>query len=564
MDTKEIKAYQKFKNYDKLLLIFVLSIIIYIIAALNNNAFRSIIPLKDYLTWHTILEFASILVSFSIFTVTYFIYEESQNLQMIIFGSVFLLMGFLDIFHTFSFKGMPDFFIANDTANRATTLFILSRLLGSLGFMYAITIPSIFISKIKKEFFAIITTIFSIILFLIVTYYPNFFPPMYIEGQGLTTIKILLEYLVIIILAISFIIILAQYRKTNSDIQYKYMIALLLLMFSEFAFTSYGSIYDAFNYIGHLYKVIAFAILYQSIYIENVTNPFIEMRKAENELKRYSDNLSKIVKQRTQELEKLNDILLSDIEYAKEMQRCLLPTQLPKDMSVSFDAVYLAAEKLSGDFYNVVKLDESNIAIYIGDVSGHGISAAMLTVFAYQNVVHLKRLKEKDEAGSGFIKPGLVLESIYKSFNRTNINDEKYIVMLYGIYNIKNKSFQYSSAGINVSPYIIKSSGEILELNAKGFPICKFENFVSPSYENRTIQLETGDKLLFYSDGLVDAKNKNGEVYGQKRLKNILKNKLDSNSSDLNIAIKKDFYRHIGPDNALMDDVTFVTMSIEN
>lgn len=564
MDTCETKLYQKFKNYDKLLLIFIISTIIYIIAALNNDVFHNFIPLKEYLAWHTLLEFAAIFVSFSIFTVTYFIYEESNNFQLIMFGCVFLLMGFLDLFHTLSFKGMPDFFIANNTANRATILFVISRLIGSLGFMLAINIPSKLICKIRKEFFAVVTITFTIILFLIVTYYPSLFPPMFIEGQGLTQIKILLEYLVIIILAISFIIISAQYKKTNSIREYKYMIALLLLMFSEFAFTNYGSIYDVFNYIGHLYKVIAFSILYQSIYIENVTIPFREMRKAEIELKRYSDNLSKIVQQRTQELERLNEILLSDIEYAKEMQRCLLPTQLPKNMYVSFDAVYLAAEKLSGDFYNVVKLDEDNIAVYIGDVSGHGISAAMLTVFAYQNVVHLKRLKEKGESGDEFIKPGLVLESIYKSFNKTNINDEKYIVMLYGIFNIKDKSFQYASAGINVSPYIIRNSGEILELNAKGFPICKFGDFLTPSYENRTIQLETGDKLLFYSDGLVDARNEIGDKYGQQRLKNILKNNLNFNSEDLNIAIKHDFYRHIEHRDVLMDDVTFLTMSIVN
>ncbi|OLS03830.1 MASE3 domain-containing protein [Tissierella creatinophila] len=559
MDIAKMSLFHNTKKYNKVIFVSIFSIIIYIIAAVFNSIFVKIMPVESFLTWHTIFELSSILVSFSIFTVTYFIYEESGNLKMIMFGCAFLLMGLLDAFHTFSYKGMPYFFIANDTANRATILWIFSRLIGSLGFMAAVSIPSNFICYIKKEVFAIVTTFFTVLLFLIVTYNPTFFPSMYIEGEGLTNIKIFIEYFIIFILAITFIIIETQYRKTLSNNEYQFMIALVLLIFSEFSFTSYGSIYDAFNYIGHLYKIIAYSILYKTIYIGNVITPYKEMKKAKNKLKRYSDNLNVIVKQRTKELEKLNEVLLNDIEYAKEMQRCLLPNQMPGGMSVSFDAEYLAAEHLSGDFYNVIKLDEDNIAIYIGDVSGHGISAAMLSVFAYQNVLQLKEnLTQK------IIEPGLVLKTIYNSFNNTNITEEKYIVMLYGIYNIKDRSFNYSSAGINVSPYIIKKSGELYEMDVRGFPICKLGNLMDPYYENKSIQLETGDKILFYSDGLVEAKNKNKEVYGHHKLENLLKNNYNLNSTELNIAIKEDFFNHIDYSKELMDDITFLTMLITN
>lgn len=559
MDTQETKLLQERKNYAKILLVFIISIGIYIIAARNNNIFIKFMPIENYLTWHTILEFASILISFSIFTVTYFIYEESGSTKIIMFSCVFLLMGLLDIFHTLSFKGMPYFFIANDTANRATTLFILSRFLGSLGFMAAISISPNKVSSIKKEFFGLSVGIFCIVLFLLVTYYPSLFPPMYIEGVGLAKLKVILEYLVILITMISLEISFSQYKITGSDIEYNFMVALLLLMFSEFAFTNYGNISDAYNYIGHIYKVIAFVILYKSIYVENVSTPFREMSHAKNKLKAYSDNLNIIVEERTEKLEHLNKILLKDIEYAKEMQKCLLPAQMPKDMCVSFDAIYLAAENLSGDFYNVLKLDKNNIAIYIGDVSGHGISAAMLTVFAYQNITHLKEKHEEDES---IIDPSMVLENLYSSFNKTNINEEKYIVMLYGIYNTNKKTFTYSSAGINVSPYIVKKSGEIYEMNSQGFPICKLGDLINPTYETRIVQLEIGDKILFYSDGLVDAKNKNGEIYGQERLKEFLDKKRNLSSIELNTAIKYDFYRHIGYGIKLTDDVTFLNMII--
>lgn len=561
MNTVKTSLLNNIKKYNEVILVSIFSIIIYTIAALYNNRFEEIMPVASFLTWHNIFEFASVLISFSIFTVTYFIYAETGSLNIIILGCAFFLMGSLDTFHTFSYKGMAHFFIANETANRATTLWILSRLLGNLGFITAISISSDLICKIKKQVFAIGTAFLAIILFLIVTYYPDFFPTMYIEEEGITTIKIILEYIIILITAISFILLAGKYRKSNSKMQYSFMIALVLLIFSEFSFTSYGSTYDAFNYIGHLYKIIAFTIFYRVIYIENVSTPIRELIESKDKLKKYSENLNIIVKERTNELEKLNGKLLTDLEYAKEMQRCLLPAEMPKDIAVSFDVEYIAADNLSGDFYNVVRLDENNIALYIGDVSGHGISAAMLTVFAYQNVIHLK---EKDQSVGEIIEPGFVLKTLYKSYNRTNFPDEKYILMLYGIYNTKDKSFKYSSAGINVPPYIIKESGEIHEIDTEGFPICKLGGLVSPFYKNKSIQLEKGDKLLFYSDGLIEAKNENNESYGLERLRIFLKNNYALNSSELNMAIKKDFRKHLGDNNKLLDDATFLSMMIVN
>lgn len=560
MEAKKANLFNNIKRYDKILFVFLLSLIFYIIAALNNDIFINIMSVANYLTWHIIFEFSSIMVSFSIFTVTYFIYEESGSLRMIILGCAFLAMGFLDAFHTLSFKGMTDFFVSNTTANRATTLWVMSRTFGSLGFLAAAYIPSNISCNIKKRILAAATISFSIILFLAVTYFPDVFPAMLIEGAGLTKIKIIIEYLIIIIMGLTFIIVAVEYERTSSRREYMFMVALIFLIFSEFAFTNYGSVYDAFNYIGHIYKIIAYMILYKAIYIENVSEPYREMKKARHELKEYSDNLNLIVKKRTKELEEMNAMLMNDLEYAKEMQRCLMPAQMPQDISVSFHAEYLPAERLSGDFYNVIKLDENNIAVYIGDVSGHGVSAAMLTVFAYQNIIPLK---EEEDKSAEIISPGYVLKTIYKGFNKTNFNVETYIVMLYGIYNIKNKLFTYASAGINVSPYIIRKTGEVIELNSKGFPICKLGEYIMPFYDDRTVQLESGDKIIFYSDGLIEAKNKKGEIYGMQNLMEFLQNNDTLNAKDLEIKIKNNLYNHIGYDGGLMDDATFLIMEVK-
>lgn len=555
--TKE-RIFDSVKHYDKVISVFLFSIFLYIIAAFYNDEFMSIMSVASYLTWHVIFEFASILVSFSLFTVTYFIYGESGSLRMIILGCAFLAMGFLDAFHTLSFKGMAEFFVSNDNANRATTLWIMSRTFGGLGFLAAVHIPVNVNCNIKKHIFVLVTTIFTIVLFLGTTYFPNIFPIMFHENEGLTNIKIIMEYFIIFILGLTFIFVVNEYKKTATKREYMFLIALILLIFSEFAFTNYGSVYDAFNYLGHIYKIVAYMILYKAIYIENISTPYRELKRARNELKDYSDNLNKIVKQRTKELEDMNKVLMNDIEYAKEMQRCLMPAQMPQEVSVSFKAEYLPAERLSGDFYNVVKLDENHVAVYIGDVSGHGVSAAMLTVFAHQNIKPLKEEEKKPE----IIEPGYVVKTIFKNFNKTNFNVETYIVMLYGIYNIKTKYFTFASAGLNVPPYIIKKSGEVLEMDVKGFPICKLGEYFVPFYDDREVQLESGDKILFYSDGLVEVKNKKGEIYGQQKLKEFLEQHNYFSADELDLAIKNIMNNHIG-DGKLMDDATFLIMEVK-
>lgn len=557
MDNK--KMLNSIKSYDGIIIMFVFSLVLFAAAAYFNSFFEKIMSIATFLTWHSLFEFASILAALSIFLVTYYVYDESGSLRMIVLGCTFMAMGFLDTFHTLSYKGMADFFVSNDSANRATTFWVLSRFIGSVGFLEAVTIHIDVKCRLKKWIFIFPTILLSVGLLIIVTYYPNFFPAMYVEGLGLTREKIFMEYLIVFIMGSTFVKNAWDYKKEKSQQEYLLMIALMISIFSEFAFISYGSVYDAFNYLGHIYKIIAYFILFKVIYAENVSIPYKEMKKTKNELKEYSENLNYLVKQRTRELEEINDILLMDLEYAREMQRSLLPSQMPQDMNVSFNAAYFPAERLSGDFYNVVKLDESNIAIYMGDVSGHGVSAAMLTVFANQNIVAAADDAKIIEAES----PGYVLKKMFKAFNNTNFKIEAYLVMLYGIYNTNSRCFTYASGGINVPPIVIKKNGRVFELEASGFPICKLGDWYTPFFEDKKIQLEPGDKIMFYTDGLVEARNQEGEIYGQQNLIDFLRLNCSMTGKELEAAVVDNLFLHMGQQRKLMDDATILIMDVQ-
>lgn len=99
---RDIMEKKKYK-YFEIILIVIFSLLIYFVAALYNDAFTEIMSVATYLTWHNIFEFLSIFLSFLIFMVTYYIYEESGNLRIMIPACAFLTMGFIDTFHTLSY-----------------------------------------------------------------------------------------------------------------------------------------------------------------------------------------------------------------------------------------------------------------------------------------------------------------------------------------------------------------------------------------------------------------------------------------------------------------------------
>jgi len=97
---------------------------------------------ESFLAWHNILEFTSVLISFTVFAVSYYTYEQTGNLRSVFLGSVFLAVGMVDAFHTLSYKGMPAFLIENNSSNRATIFWIIARLFTALGFFISSLIPA--------------------------------------------------------------------------------------------------------------------------------------------------------------------------------------------------------------------------------------------------------------------------------------------------------------------------------------------------------------------------------------------------------------------------------------
>jgi len=475
-------------------------------------------------------------------------------------GSIFMSVGAIELFHTLSFKGMPDFFVDNSHPNRATTFWIISRLMASVGIAVTSFISDSAKSTVNKKVFVIPLALLSIAVLILATYFPEFFPSMHMEDLSLSPVKVALEYVVIFFFLLTTVKLLVEYARTREYLAGLMAGALIFSIFAELAFVSYSQVYDIYNYLGHVYKFIASFLIFRVTFIHEVRKPYIEMYEAQSELKNYTENLDKLVEQRTKQIRQINEILLEDLEYARDIQKALLPQKLPDEKEVAFFARYFPAERVSGDFYSIFKIDEENIGFYIGDVSGHGVPAAMLTVFLKQSV---RYIKEGNLVVREVLQPSSVLNDLYKSFNNTNFKDEMYIVLVYGVYNFKKYELTYASAGLNVPPLIVRGDGFVEEMDIIGFPICKFGNFYSGDYVDRTIKLNKGDKILFYTDGLVDAVNSKGQKFSQDRLKKVLLENSIKTGDDMIKAIERSLFDFIDT-SMLKDDMTFFVMDIKH
>jgi len=206
------------------------------------------------------------------------------------------------------------------------------------------------------------------------------------------------------------------------------------------------------------------------------------------------------------ELIRKNRKLQDELEVAKKLQNRLLPHSW-KHPKVDFYLFYEPCEKLGGDFFDIYTIDEEHIGFYISDVSGHGVPASMLTVF-------VKSILDKN-----CLSPSEVLWKLYKEFNINNFDKNLYVSIFHGVLNVNTSKLTYSNAGLNTSP-IILGNGKIEYLRASGIPISNWVD--KPEYFDRTAVLSRGESLFMFTDGIVEIKNKNGILYGEEKMLEIL------------------------------------------
>lgn len=211
-------------------------------------------------------------------------------------------------------------------------------------------------------------------------------------------------------------------------------------------------------------------------------------RELENALKRTSKEIEK------------------DLVFAKKIQRQILPRK-GQFNNITIDFRYRPSKYLSGDLFDIFDIDDENIGIYIVDVAGHGIAASMLTVFIRQTMYSVAKESKS---------PSEVLVKLKEKFQDLELEPERYFTMFYGVYNMNEKELKYANAGHNSIPFLFNKDSITMLVNY-GLPILGFDT--PNNYIDKSVRLESGDSVLMYTDGLIEAKNEFGEEFGEDRVK---------------------------------------------
>jgi sigma-B regulation protein RsbU (phosphoserine phosphatase) len=228
--------------------------------------------------------------------------------------------------------------------------------------------------------------------------------------------------------------------------------------------------------------------------------------------------LEKKLFQRNVELEKINHRMRMDLQAAADIQKSLLPQRPPKVPGLQIEWEFRPCDELAGDILNVFKLSEDKLGFYVLDVSGHGVTAALLAVSLSRllspELDSASILKSRDAQNKENIhSPAQVVTALNKRFQMTEENAQ-FFTILYGIIDLKTLLLTYASAGHPAMIQINRNgSGEIL--HTASMPIGFLEENV---YENHQNQLKAGDRIYIYSDGLPEAENPHRELFGNERM----------------------------------------------
>ncbi|HQP48867.1 MAG TPA: 7TM diverse intracellular signaling domain-containing protein [Spirochaetota bacterium] len=224
----------------------------------------------------------------------------------------------------------------------------------------------------------------------------------------------------------------------------------------------------------------------------------------------YSDSLEKTVNERTYELEiernklhRRNKIMENEIALARKIQESLIPEGNP---AAYISSMYKPMEEVGGDFYDFIKLDDSDrIGIFLSDVSGHGVHAAFITSMIKTILL---------QAGDRIYDPAGLL--LYMNEVLQGQTAGNFVTAFYGIFNPDDSSLYYSNAGHN-QPYIITPECVSQLQGGKNTAIAMFPNNMlskaNKKFLNFQEQVPSGSKLLLYTDGLVEARPVGEDIF---------------------------------------------------
>jgi serine phosphatase RsbU (regulator of sigma subunit) len=645
--------------------------------SLLPRVFYRVIPGDEFLFFHTIAEFVSILVSFAIFIVGWYGYKQNNNRRYLFIGIVFLLTAILDFAHLLAVQGIPTFLSIN-AADHAAAYYIVGRLINSFGLFL-----SAFVTTRSRRWWpnhrlllAGGLALVGAVLFLI-TERSDVVTWLVVNGIGRSRLMFGLEGLAISFYAAT--IFVFWLRGWHSENIVLLQLAMLFSILAEIGFCAYRIPNDSFELIGYIYKIIANYLMFRAIFEWSFREPYSQLVKARDHIERsftligsalassleIEDVLQLIVDlasdiigcshgavyllkdgelvlqaqtgigagmldrtigehytavaESTQHASVVSDAeaqcsgsclcrnidgeparsivsapiiykgkvlgvveiyshrpnvfskrqadLLSSFarqaaiaihnsmryererEIAETLQRSLLPN--PPDVPGLDIAVrYVPAgniAKVGGDLYDIFLVDDDHLAVVIGDVCGHGLDAAATMAMTEYMI-------------RGFVmhgvSPGVALQNVNLALCKTNRKEgaPAFVTVFLMIVDLLAREARYANAG-HYMPIVI-SRDECKPLaHSTDLPLGVME---AGGYDTHTTNLRGASGLIMYTDGIVEARDTDGDFFEVDGLVDLCRSLTDRSSAELlNAVIRKVSEWSNGP---LEDDISMLSV----
>ncbi|HNW26841.1 MAG TPA: PP2C family protein-serine/threonine phosphatase [Spirochaetota bacterium] len=278
----------------------------------------------------------------------------------------------------------------------------------------------------------------------------------------------------------------------------------------------------------------------------------IALAVSQNRMRHNRFRQAAIIEAQTRELEenyrsieKKNNQIFNDLRLARSIQINLIPQEPPVVDGAEFYSSFIPLAELGGDFYDFIRFGEANrIGVFISDVSGHGVAAALISSMV-KTLVHT--------AGQEKYSCSEFMACINDTM--IGLTKNKFITAFYGIYDTGTGKFSYARGG-HPYPYLLRADGSVEELRSDGVLLGVRKGV---TFAEGTVELNKGDRILLYTDGLMEARNSRHEEFEHTLMNDIIMKHRDRPISELVQSIIQGLFEFCGT-QTINDDVCIVMM----
>ncbi len=231
---------------------------------------------------------------------------------------------------------------------------------------------------------------------------------------------------------------------------------------------------------------------------------------------------TRMLQEANQRISWSNEYMKRNLQAAAKVQQALLPSTLPEMDGLHFAWAFRPNEELSGDILNVIQLDDDHVALYLLDVTGHGLASAMLSVAVSRLLSPVRSatalLYERDAVTGEYsvARPGKVATRLAMRFE-WDAETAQFFTFVYGLINRRTREFAYACAG-HPAPVCLSDAGVHILEQTIDLPI----GIMQGDYTEKCVRLAPGSRLYLYSDGIIDTMNPRNELFGMTRMTDVL------------------------------------------